>query len=152
MTTASLDAFKKLTRPRISEVQVIQWVKEYGPITAHDLCDLLQAKNLLNGGGQIVESGQVWSEVSARISNAAKNGLLADDETVETTFGTKRTLYRWLDKPRGVRLSKAERLEEENKKLQAEIKELTTKLEVCRATIDRLNEENENLAEQVDGG
>lgn len=138
MTIASQTSFKKL--PKTTVDTAVNWVRVHGPITAHDLCDLIQARGLVPEGS-VQKQGQFWAELVSRLGQAAKEGYLDDTETVVFQHpggGTShRTLYRALAVKKEARLSKSEALEAENLALKAEIRELRTRNEIMSRNIDK---------------
>lgn len=104
MSTSSRD------RGRVEKV--VAWFKSLGPSTMQDMY------NLLTGAGEITvpndaepsEGGQTLAEFSSACSQAAKLGLLDDDEKVPSPKGKghERSIYKYLEVPREPRLSASE--------------------------------------------
>lgn len=129
MSDASVETFKTVSKTRGSRVftteQVLAWIKEFGPITVHDLSDLISVGGLIpvQDDGKIQKDGQLWSELVAVVSAAHKAGLLDGEKTTHTNKDTGaksyRTIYTYLETPKAPVLSNAA-------KLRAELEEKNT--------------------------
>lgn len=145
MTAASTATFhenKPVENTRITKEMVTQWVKQYGPITMHDLYDKLRATGAIARSGRSQSNKeQGWNEFLSRLGVAARLGMVDDSKKVRHAAGSKsswRTLYKFIsDVPTGDRGTKVGQLRRRIFELEEELKALKASMPLRREPITK---------------